>query len=96
MLGSISVRFPAGGWSIWVRDADSDRHFIVAISKAADALKEVFLVVPDAQLLSSEALTQDVLRELGLRPGRTVERESRPDASASVTGRAGHLPCASQ
>jgi len=65
---------PPGGWSIWVRDSDDVRQFIVAHSKEADALGEVIKRVPNAQLLSCEPLTRDLILLLGMPQGEAKER----------------------
>jgi hypothetical protein len=63
-----------GGWSLSIRDCDTVRHFIVAISKEADALEAVIQVVPCAQLISSEPLPHDVLLSFSMSQGKLSER----------------------
>jgi hypothetical protein len=68
---------PPGGWSIWVREPDGVRQFIVATTKEADAWAAVKIEVPTAHLLSSEPLTRDLLSSLGIAQGNIVERIAR-------------------
>jgi len=83
--GAMTMRFPPGGWSIWVRDSNSERHFIVAISNEVDAMGAVILIVPGAQLISSEQLPHDVVLSLGVPQGKIVERGA-AHAEARVRG----------
>ena len=75
---------PPGGWSIWVREPDGVRHFIVATTKEADAWEAVKAKVPIAQLVSSEPLTRDVVLSLGVAQGYIKERTSRTDTGTSA------------
>jgi hypothetical protein len=65
---------PPGGWSIWVREPDGVRHFIVATAKEAEAWEAVKMEIPAAHLLSSEPLARDLLSSLGVAQGNIVER----------------------
>jgi hypothetical protein len=89
----MQTAFPTpGGWSIWVREPEGVRHFIVAITKEAHAWEAVRMKVPIGQLLSSEPLTRDLVLSLGVAQGYIKERISRANAgSPAFKGTAGFV-----
>jgi hypothetical protein len=73
MRGLNTTSASPGGWSLWVRDCDDVRHFIVALAREADAVSAVLTEMPRAQLLSSEPLPRDLVLTLDVPPGEVKE-----------------------